>query len=320
MGDHWESSWDLFVEAAVHPTFPDSEVSLVRQQLINSLRRREQFPDDVLSRVADSVFFAGHPYGIDPAGSVGALSALIRNDLQAWHRERMTKENLLLVVVGNLSQADLEAKVGRAFGGLPDRGGTALRPPALARGRSGVTIVPRSIPTNYVQGLFSAPSLDHPDYAAMRVAIEILSNRVFEEVRSKRNLAYRARAGLDDRRANTGLLYVSTVQPETTLKVMRHEVERLQTEPITPKRLGETVNVFLTRYFLDQETNSDQAQTLATYELLGGGWQRAATFLQRVRAVTPTDVQRVAREYIQNVSFTILGDSTNIDLARLSSM
>jgi zinc protease len=295
-------------------------VSLVREQLLSGLRRREDSPGSLLSRMADSMFFAGHAYAVDPLGSLGSLATLTRDDLLRRHRERLTKENVLLVVVGNLSRGDVEAKVQRAFGKLPERGGTARPPAPLPPARSALKVVPRTLPTNYVLGLFSAPNLEDPDYPAMQVATDILSNRLFEEIRSKRGLSRSTSAGINSARVNTGYLYLTAVEPDTAFKIMRHEVERLQTEPISDKRLGETVNVFLTRYFLEQETNADQASSLAAYELLGGGWQRTATFLERVRKVTPADVERVARKYIKDVSFAVVGDSSKIDRALFTSM
>lgn len=318
--EHWDESWDLFTQAALHPAFPDSELALARDQLVNELRQRDDDPDGRLARLGDSLFYAGNPYAVDPAGTPASLAALTRDDLVQWHRRRMTRENLLLVVVGNLTRADLGSKAAAAFGGLPARGGAAAAvavPPARA---PEVAVVPRALPTNYISGVFAAPSAADPDYAAMRVAIDVLSKRLFEEVRTKRNLSYAPFAGMSNLRLNTGQLYVSAVEPDTTLKVMRHEVERLKSEPIPVTQLGETVNGFLTRYFLRQEANMNQAATLGAYELVGGGWRRADTFLERVRAVTPADVQRVARTYLKGVRFAVVGDSTKVDRALFTSM
>ena len=150
--------------------------------------------------------------------------------------------------------------------------------------------------------------------------IDILSKRLFEEVRTKRNLSYAPFAAVNNERLNTGFLYVTAVQPDTTLKVMRHEVERLQREPISPQRVAESVNGFLTGYFLRQEANMDQAAALGNYEVLGGGWRRADTFIARVRAVGPVDVQRVARKYLHDLRFAVVGDSTKIDRSLFTSM
>ena len=56
-----------------------------------------------------------------------------------------------------------------------------------------------------------------------------------------------------------------------------------------------------------------QAGELAKYELLGGGWRNSAEFIERLRAVTPDDVQRVARTYMRNIRFVVLGNPQNID-------
>jgi predicted Zn-dependent peptidase len=154
----------------------------------------------------------------------------------------------------------------------------------------------------------------------MQVALDILSDRLFEEVRTKRNLSYAVFAGLSQRRANYGLLYVTAVQPDTTLGVMLHEVERLKTEPITSERLAENVNIFLTQYWLAQETNMGQAGTLGTFEIVGGGWEKAADFVRGVREVTPADIQRVSEAYLKDIHFVVIGDPGRIDDTLFTSL
>lgn len=311
--DFWNDAWDLFTQAALHPTFPDSEVALARDQLLNGLRQRPDDPDGQLAHLADSVFYAGHVYALDPAGTVASVGALSRSDLVQWHRERLTKENLLLVVVGNLDRSELEARIAAAFSALPSRGGTARIPGAYRERPADLLVVPRQLPTNYVQGTFVVPNRSDADYAAVRVGLSILSDRLFEEVRTKRNLTYAVGAGMHGDRANAGFLYVTAVEPDTTLRVMRHEVERLTTEPIPSERLAENLSGFVTGYLMGQQGNMDQAATLGAYELGGGGWRRALDFPDRVRAVKAADVQRVARRYLRNMRFVVIGDSTKVD-------
>lgn len=318
--EHWDTAWDLFSQAVVHPTFPDEEVELVRAQIVNRIKGRLDNPDAYLALLANQLLYAGHPYEVDPLGTVEAVEATTAEDLRRWHGERLTRENLLIVVVGNVRRDDLEEKIEAAFGDLPATGGTARSVRALEPPGAAVEVTERQLPTNYIRGHFVAPDPGHPDYPAMRVAIDVLSDRLFEEVRTKRNLSYAVAANLSQRRANYGLLYVTAVDPAATLPVMIAEVERLKTEPITEERLAENVNVFLTQYWLAQETNMGQAQTLGTFELTGGGWENSATFVREVRAVTPEDIQRVAREYLENVRFAVLGDPAAIDEELFTSL
>jgi predicted Zn-dependent peptidase len=320
VGAHWEQAWDLFTQAVLHPTFPAEEVDLVRAQIVNQLRARIDNPDAYLQFLANELMYRGHPYAIDPAGTVEAIESLQVEDLERWHDQRLTKENLLFVVVGNVPRADVEAKIAAAFGGLPPTGGAARPIPPLAPSGPAVEVTERELPTNYVRGEFSTPHPGDPDYAAIRVAIDILSDRLGEEVRTKRNLSYAVFAALSQRRANYGLLYVTAVEPDTTLEVMLHEIERLKTEPITAERLAENVNVFLTLYWLGQETNMGQAATLGTFEMVGEGWENAAEFVRRVQAVTPADIQRVAETYLKDIRFVIIGNPAKIDRSLFTSL
>jgi zinc protease len=317
--EHWDGAWDLFTQAVRYPTFPDAEVELVRGQIVNQLRGRADNPDAYLAVLANNLLYAGHPYALDPLGTVETVGAITAADLRRWHAERLTKENLLMVVVGNVSREDIARKVQDAFGGLPAAGGTVRPVPAVSTTAAKVEVAERELPTNYIRGQFTAPDPSHADYPAFRVAMDILSNRLFEEVRTKRNLSYAVQAGLSQRRSNYGLLYVTAVEPDTTIKVMLAEVERLKTEPITGARLAQSVNGFLTEYWLAQETNMGQAGTLGTYELVGGGWENAEAFTRRVRAVTPADIQRVSRQYLRNVHFAVIGNPARIDRALFTS-
>ena len=311
--DHWDASWELFAEAMLHPTFPEAEVELARGQILEGLRSRVDNPDAFLEVMANRLFYAGHPYELDPQGAVESIEALTRDDLINWHAERLTKENLVLVVIGNVDRADLESKITATFGALPATGGTARTVPPVAPGTEELEISSREIPTNYIRGQFQAPSLDDPDYPAMQAALTTLSRRLFEEVRTKRSLSYAVGSGMSQRNANYGLLYVTAVEPDTTIKVMFSEVDRLQTETMTPELLGEFINPYLTGYWMGQETNMGQANMLATYEVVGGGWENSLDFQGKLRSVTPEDVLRVANEYIRGYRFAVIGDEDKID-------
>ena len=310
---HWNEAWDLFTEAALKPSFPATEVELVRAQLVDGLKRIPDDPDTYLSYLADSSLYAGHAYAVRPEGTPVSIAAISRDALASWHKQRLTRENLLLVVVGNVSRADLTRKIESTFGRLPATGGSAVHASRLAAVTPDVVVVKRELPTNYITGYFAAPPPSDPDYAALRVATDILSDRLFEEVRTKRNLTYSVGAGLSNRAANRGSLYVTAVEPDTTLKVILTEVRRLQREPLPQSTLSENVNTFLTEFWIGQETNMGQARQLALFELLGGGWQNLDRFVDAVRRVTPADVQRVATRYMQHARFAVIGDPAKID-------
>jgi predicted Zn-dependent peptidase len=187
--------------------------------------------------------------------------------------------------------------------------------PQLAFDKSSVDITPRELPTNYIQGLFSAPSLTSPDIYAMRIASSLLRDRVFEEVRVKRNLSYAPDAFLRTQAANVGGLYVTAVDVNQSVRLMLSEIQRLQSEPVSATDIHAVVAQYLTTYYLGQETNAAQAGELAQYELIGGGWRNSIDFLEKLLAVTPEDIQRVSQKYMRNIRFVVLGDPRSVNAA-----
>jgi zinc protease len=97
-------------------------------------------------------------------------------------------------------------------------------------------------------------------------------------------------------------------------------VKRLQTEPISAKELRDKITVFLTSYYLQNETNAAQASFLARYELAGLGWQASEKFVDNMKKVTPEDVERVAQKYMKDIQFVVIGDPAKIDRKLFTSM
>ena len=309
---NWDKSWDLFTQAALHPTFPANEVQIVRGQMIDAAKRRSDDPDQYLNYLADSLFYSGHPYSVIPTGTETSLASITTAALAAWHKQRMTKENLLIVVVGNVSRADLTSKIQAAFGSLPATGGRAPALSAMKPITPELVTVERALPTNYITGYFSAPTLTDPDYVAFRAATDILADRLFEEVRTKRNMTYAVAAGLESRAANRGRLYVTAVDPDTTVKVIFSTVKQLQDNPQSSAAVAENINASLTNYLLGQETNMGQAAALGLWELVGGGYQNYARFINSYKGVTAADIQRVAKKYLQHARFVVIGDPKKV--------
>jgi zinc protease len=310
---HFDRSWEIFTDAALRPSFAPDDFQRVKSRLLVGLSGKEDTPDSYLQELQSRVAYAGHPYMNEPRGSVASVSRLTVEDVKRYHTQAMQTSRLLLVVVGDVDPQELRRKVESAFGKLP-RGHYKPSPlPPLSFSAPTLAVTQRAIPTNYVQGVFAAPPLTSADIYPMRIASSILQNRVYLEVRVKRNLSYAPDAFLRDQGANTGGIYVTAVDANQAVRVMLSEMERLQREPISANEITSTTQAFLTRYYLEQETNAAQAGELAQYELIGGGWRNSSVFLDRLRAVTPEDVQRVANTYMRNLQFVVIGDPSQID-------
>jgi zinc protease len=310
---NFDRSWEIFADVALKPSFTKEDFALVQSRKVSGLRDDSDDPDTYLQRLQERVAYTGHPYLNRPQGTAESVAHLTLEDVRKYHQQAMQTSRLLLVVVGDLDPAVLRERITASFGKLP-RGTYAQEPvPQLTFAAPTVEVTQRGLPTNYVQGLFTAPPLTADDIHAMQIASSILRDRVFEEVRVKRNLSYAPNAFLNSQGANVGGIYVTAVDANQAVRVMLNEIKRLQTEPINQQDITGVISQYLTTYYLSQETNAAQAANLAEYELIGGGWRRAFDMLSHLRAVSPADVQRAAQKYMRNIRFVVLGDPARVD-------
>ncbi len=313
----FDSTWAILADRIMAPRLEPADVELVREQFVSGLKQRKDSPDALLDFLADSITYVGHPYALEPLGSEASLSKLTIADLRAYQKEQMVTSRMMLVVVGNVSRTRVERLVRETIGRLP-RGNytwTVPQPPAALP--TAYVFAKRTLPTNYLQGYFQGPPANSKDYAALRLACAVLSGRLFSEVRQKRNLSYEVNAPFVERAFASGGLYVTTTSPDEVLSIMRQQISELQDGFITPEGLERLVQQFIVTYFLDNETNADQANLLARAALYQGDFAKASHFVEDLRAVTPQDIHDAARKYMTKVRWAYVGDPSKITPARL---
>jgi zinc protease len=313
----FDSTFAVFADRIVAPTLDSAEVELVRARLTTEERLGENDPDALVQRLADSLTFAGHPYGFNPAGTEASLFSITLPQLRNYQATQMVASRMLLVVVGNVDRPRLEQLVQRTLGQLP-RGNYTWSPPRMpTRTSRALTTREADLPTNYMLGYFVGPAARDSDYQALRIAAAVLSGRFFTEIRSRRNLSYEVDAPFIERAIAAAGVYVTTVNPNQTLDIMHQEIVRLKTELIDPRGLDRLVEQFLTEYFLKNETDGDQATFLARAQIYQGDYRAGARFVESLRRVRPEDVRRVAQQYMHDFRFVYLGKASALNQSLL---
>ena len=311
----FDSCFMILADRLMAPTLDSIEVERVRSRILTGLRLAANTPDPVINHLADSLAYVGHPYGFTPQGTEATIQSITLDQLRAYQKAQMVTSRMLLVVVGNIERPRLEQLVQQTLGQLP-RGNyswSAPRQPGVSQ--KALLMQEAQLPTNYILGYYAGPPAQSPDYNALRVATAVLSGRFFTEIRSRRNLSYEVEAPFVERAIATGGVYVTTVAPDTTLAIMRNEIDRLQQELIDPRGLERLIQQFITDYFLKNETNSDQATFLARAQVYHGDYRAAARFVESLREVKPEDVRRVARQYMHDFRFVYLGNPSKLSRA-----
>jgi zinc protease len=316
LSKNWDATFGLLADVFLRPAMPTSELELQRTRQISRLKHEDEDPDRALGLLLHTALFKGHPLEHRPIGTVQTVSALGLDSLRKHLARLRETRRLVFVAVGDVDPAHVAAGVRRAFGGLPPGDYRETPFPQLGFGRSALRATERKLATNYIHGAFAAPGYRDADLPQAMIAMSLLSHRFFEEIRTKRNLSYAPSAGLSyGRTVPFGTLYVTTVDPAATFKVMSDEIRRLQNELVPDDELAGTKSLYLTRYLMASESTEGQAGMLGNAEIVGGDWRLARALPDRLRAVTPAAVQAYAKKYLRNVQTVSLGDPAKMDRA-----
>jgi zinc protease len=88
-------------------------------------------------------------------------------------------------------------------------------------------------------------------------------------------------------------------------EALHREIKRLQTDPPTEQELQRAKNQVEATHVFEQDSNFRHAMLLGQAESVGAGWQKIDQFVERIRAVTTKDIQRVARQYLTEDNRTV---------------
>jgi zinc protease len=305
--DNLPLAWELMSDMVRRPAFLQQELDRQRQQALSGMKVAEQDPDSVADHVIDRLIYGFHPYGLPGNGTVESLSSITRQDLVDFHQRHYLPNNALIAVVGDVSADEAMAGLTQVFGEWPQ--GTAppfqpIEPPQPAK-RVIVVDRPDAVQTEIRIGQIGIPRR-HTDFLAMDEAVKILggegANRLQQVLRSQRGLTYGASADLETYKMAGGIVAETDTRTEATAEVLRLAIDefyRLQRERVFEGEL-EGAQAYLAGHFpLTIETPDAIATQVLNHLFFDIPLEELQTYPERVRSISPDDVQRVARTYLR---------------------
>ena len=289
------------------PKFDSKELSLVLRQRESDLRSELDTPDSVLGLRMHQLYYKNHPYLDRPSGYLETINQITRDDLSSLLFKTFNRNNVLFVIVGSWTEAETKAGLERYFGNLPAGNRSIEIREQPKNDSSKVYDYAMKSPTTYFMAKFKAPSLESDDYPALSIATQVLDNRLFDEVRTKRALTYSVSASLGNSLINSGSLYVSSTKLPEAVSVIFEEVKKMQIGKVTQETIDRQINKFISSWFLNRETRASQAIILSLYEILGIGWENSSSFIKRLEKVNSDQIQQVMKKYFRDMSYVAVG-------------
>jgi zinc protease len=313
---------DLLADVVLNPTFPESEVNLAQQNALQGLQQQRSQPGFLANERMAQVLFGQHPYSVVSA-TPESIKAMTHDRLLAFHRSMFVPNNSVLIIVGDVRRDEVLRRVNDLFGKWT-KGQTDTRqfpqPPARTARSLYIVDRPGSAQSNIV---IANPAINRTsgDYFPMLLMNVVLganaSSRLFMNLREQKGYTYGAYSELDTRRLAGSFRETAEVRAPVTgasLKEFFYELGRIRDEVVSDKEIRDAKS-FLTGVFpLQIETQEGLINRLVQIKMYNLPADYLQTYRDRINAVTASDIQRVARQYVQpdKAAIVIVGDAAAI--------
>lgn len=310
-----EKGIELFSDMIANPAFDSTEVEKVRSAIFGLLGRESGSTYKMARNKFYAKMFAGTAYSRVIEGTYRTISSITLDDLHEHHRRMYSPENMIITVGTNYKPEKVMAMLKEYLGKIPAAGFTpieAAAPNKIAGIETAHAPMEKDQVYIYLGNLL--PSASSPDAAAIKVAVEILSNRLRQNLREKHGLAYSVGSGavLDK---NFGWLICSmgtgVDNYEKAKDGILAEIERMKTEPPSADELEEAINSIWGSSLTANLSRINQAYYMGVNEYLGLGYNYNDTFIEKIRAVTAEQVVDIARKYFDTQDY-VLATAGNI--------
>lgn len=312
---------EILAEIARHPLLPASELSRLQADMVRNLTLAKAQPQSMASEQFSRALYGEHPYGrVFPTEAM--VTGYTLDDVRAFHAATFSAARSHLYVVGRFD-ADAVRSAVRARFGTWHKGTAARRTPPTPASTRALRVIDR--PKASQSTLFIGLPVVHPghtDYVALRVTNALLggsfASRITANIREQKGYTYSPNSSLAVHPEVAHWVQVADVTTAVTgasMKEIFFEVERLRQEAPPEDELAGIRNYLGGVFVLQNSSRDGIIQQLEFTRQHGLAADYLRTLVQKIQAVTPADVQRVARACLDPARMTmvVVGDKAEID-------
>jgi zinc protease len=308
----------LEADRMVNCTFDAEEVESERTVIISERQGNENQPLFLLGEELQAAAFRVHSYHHEIIGDLADLQTIKRSDLYRHYRTYYLPNNAVLAVAGDFDTDSMLERIRELYEPVPAgpdvEGRTRAEP--LQSGERRITVEGPG-ETTYLQVTHHTPPAAHPDFFPLTVLDSLLTgpsnlNMFGGGISNKTSRLYRAlvdgelvvsvygglQATIDPFLHTFTIIMRPDRQVEEALSVLEDEIQRLQDAPPPADELARAVKQARAMFAYGSESITNQAFWMGFSEMFDS-YDWFQTYLERLAAVTPEDVQRVAQDYLR---------------------
>lgn len=321
---HWEVALEIEADRMVNARFDPEEVASERTVILSEREGLENSPSFQLAEEMGALTFRVHPYRSSVIGERCDLEAITRDELYAHYQAHYAPDNAILVLVGDFAAEEVLRRVQHHFGPIQARSRAeavrAVEP--KQHGERRVTLRrPGSSP--FFQIAYHSPAVGHPDVYPLAMLDAVLSggksvSRSGGGYMGRSARLYRAlvdtelatsagsgfQASVDPNLFSAWLTVRPGVEPHQAEEALIHQLETATRAAPAAEELARARRQCEAQFAYARDGVTSQAFALGYFERMGS-WHDLFAHVDRLRAVTPDDVQRVAATYLTETNRSV---------------
>ncbi|HEV2802366.1 MAG TPA: pitrilysin family protein [Pyrinomonadaceae bacterium] len=310
----------LIADVVQRPLLPASQLERLKNDRIRNLTISRSQPGSLAAERFSKLLYGEHPYG-----RYFPTEAMLRGytiaDVQKFYKENYGAARTHVYVAGRFDAAAMRRQITQAFG-------------TWARGAEPFENIPKPTSARKIHLIdrpgapqstlyLGLPVVDpsHRDYVAMIVTNSLLggsfASRITSNIREQKGYTYSPNSSISTHYRDAHWVQVADVTTAVTgpsLKEIFFEIERLQKEPPTEDELQGIKNYLAGVFTIQNSSRAGIIGQLAFLDLHKLPDTYLTNYVQNVLAVTPQDVQRIARQYLKSeqMAIVVVGDKSQV--------
>lgn len=326
--EHFSRFADVLFDLYQHSIFTGEDVRKEREVIAEEIAMYREQPQQHVEDLLCRTVWPKHPLGRPIAGTEESLKAITTPALRQHAASYFGRKNTVISVAGRVEAAEVRELLEKVIArGLPEGRRPATRLFKPGTGRPRIAAETRDIDQVQLTMAFHAPGRGTEHTHALRLLSVLLgentSSRLWAELRERRGLCYDTSSDVTSLQ-DTGLLHIfAGIDPENvmeTLKVIFRELRRFTDKPVSRTALKAACEFSIGSGRLASESPASQMTTMGECLLFYNRYITSAEYYAKLRAVTPEEIQAVARQVFRpsRLNIALVGPET--DLARIRRM
>jgi len=324
-----DGALDLLTQVLANASFPEEALQREAARMLVALDYEDQTPSKKASRYFYESLYKAHPYGTPPSGNRDSLKMIQQSDLLAYYQQFYVARNVVLAIVGDLSETQARDYAEQIANALP-AGAKAAQLPSAEQSQHEI-IVRKNHPSTQTTVLMGQPVMKRgdDDFYALYVGNHILggsgfSARLMKEVRVKRGLTYSIGSYLVPMHAQGPYQFSFTTKKSSTEEAIQLVEENLnqfiENGPTEDELNSAKLNI-TGSFPLRQASNKDIVENLAVI----GFYDLPLDYLQqynaRIEAVTLEQIKSAFKRRIhpKKMATIIVGPEVEIAIDKVQA-